>query len=298
MNRSNAEALAPEQVPAKAGIPPRFSVHPFFRSKVALTGIFIVLVLCAMALFAPVFAPFDPNGVSPADRLMAPSMTHFFGTDHLGRDVYSRVVYGARTSITVSLLVVAVTALAGGFLGLIAGYYRRLDVAIMSCMDGLMAFPGILLAIALVASLGPSPLNVVIALSIVYTPRVARTVRASTLMVREQVFVESARALGAYDSRILARHIFPNCLGAMNVQVTFIFAYAILAEAALSFLGVGAPPPTPSWGNILSEGRRFLPIAPWMTIYPGFAIMVAVLALNLLGDELRDLIDPRLRATL
>ena len=191
--------------------------------------------------------------------------------------------------------VVALALVAGVLCGLLAGYYRRLDNAIMRVMDGLMAFPAIVLAIALMAVLGPSVLNVVVAIGVVYTPRVARIVRASVLVIRETAYVEAARALGASDGALLARHVLPNCLSPVVVQASFVFAAAVLTEAALSFLGVGVPPYVPSWGNILSEGRLYIQQAPWLVLYPGAAIMLTILALNLVGDGLRDALDPRER---
>jgi len=261
---------------------------------VAVAGFLILLVVVIVATFAPVIAPFAPDEIAPIRRLQAPNSTHFFGTDQLGRDVFSRVVYGSRISLVVSLLVVVGSGVVGGLLGLISGYYPRVDNILMRVMDGLMAFPSILLAIGLMAGLGPSSSNVVIALTIVYLPRVARVARAATLVLREQPFIEAARALGNRDLRTLLLHIAPNTAGPVNVQLTFIFAYAVLAEASLSFLGVGAPPEVPTWGNILSAGRSYLTLAPWITLFPGLAIMVTVLALNLLGDGLRDMFDPRL----
>jgi peptide/nickel transport system permease protein len=209
--------------------------------------------------------------------------------------VWSRVVHGARLSILVGSCVVLVAFLGGMAFGLVGGYYRALDNVVMRVMDGLMAFPGIILAIALMASLGPSVLNVILALGIVYVPRVARIVRGSVLVVRETPYVEAARALGLPDWRIVLLHVLPNCLSPVIVQGTFIFAAAVLGEAALSFLGVGVPPQIPSWGNVLSEGRLYLQQAPWLTLCPGAAIMASILGLNLFGDGLRDLLDPKLR---
>jgi peptide/nickel transport system permease protein len=203
------------------------------------------------------------------------------------------VIYGARISLQVGLFVVLFTTIGGTVLGVLAGFYPRLDNPLMRVMDALMAFPAILLAMAITAALGPSQANVVVALSIVYAPRTARVVRGSVLALKEMPFVEAARAVGSRDLRILAQHIVPNALSPILVQATFVFAYAILAEAGLSFIGAGTPPPTPSWGNILAEGRGFMRDAPWITIFPGLAIALIVMGLNLIGDALRDALDPR-----
>jgi peptide/nickel transport system permease protein len=265
------------------------------RRKVAAAGAAIMLAGTVVALIAPLLATHSPLALAPADRLKPPSPFHWLGTDDVGRDIYSRVIYGARISLLVGGTVVALASLAGLVMGLLAGFYRSLDYPIMRVMDGLMAFPGIILAIALMASLGPSLFNVIVALSVVYTPRVARLVRGSVLVLRETQYVEAAQALGQRGPWILTGHILPNCLSPLIVQATFTFAAAVLGEAALSFLGVGAPPHIPSWGNILSEARTYLHQAPWMILAPGAAIMATILGLNLLGDGLRDLLDPKLR---
>jgi len=204
-------------------------------------------------------------------------------------------VYGARLSLMVGVAVVSFAFLVGLTSGLAAGYFRRLDNVIMRIMDGLMAFPAIILAIALMASLGPSVTNVIVAIGVVYSPRVARVVRGSVLVIRETAYVEAARALGVTNLWIILRHVLPNCMSPVIVQGSFVFAAAVLTEAALSFLGVGVPPFIPSWGNILSDGRLYLQQAPWLVLYPGAAIMITILGLNLLGDGVRDLLDPRLR---
>lgn len=265
------------------------------RRKVAAAGAGVILFSLLVAVMAPFLATHNPLALAVADRLKPPGSAHWLGTDDFGRDIYSRVVYGSRISLLVGGSVVALASLAGLVMGLLAGFYRSLDYPIMRVMDGLMAFPAIILAIVLMASLGPSLFNVILALSVVYTPRVARLVRGSVLVLRETQYVEAAQALGQRGPRILIRHILPNCLSPLIVQATFVFAAAVLGEAALSFLGVGAPPHIPSWGNILSEARTFLHKAPWMTLVPGAAIMATILGLNLLGDGLRDLLDPKLR---
>jgi peptide/nickel transport system permease protein len=268
------------------------------RSRSTVIGGTIVLAVTLVAIFAPVISPHDPQAIQVLDRLQGPSGTYPLGTDNLGRDTASRIIYGARISMLVGVLVVAVSAAGGIVLGLASGYSDRVDRVVMRIMDGLMAFPSILLAIALMAALGARLSNVIIALAIVYTPRVARVVRGATLVLRELDYVQAAQALGAREGRILLRHVLPNCLAPVIVQETFIFADSVLAEAALSFLGVGLPPYIPSWGTIITTGRMFMQTAPWITIAPGVAILVTVLGLNLLGDGLRDLADPRLRGRL
>ena len=265
------------------------------RRRITLVGALLVAANLLVAALAPALAPSDPLALDVKGRLRGPGPGHWLGTDDVGRDVLSRVLYGARVSVRVGGLVVALAVTAGLAVGLAAGYYRRLDGVLMRIMDGLMAFPAIILAIALMASLGPSVNNVIVALGVVYTPRIARVARGSVLVVRELPYVEAARALGASDRGILARHVLPNCLSPIIVQGTFIFALAVLGEAALSFLGVGAPPFVPSWGNILAEGRLYIQQAPWLTLFPGAAIMATILGLNLFGDGLRDLLDPKLR---
>ncbi|MEK7385048.1 MAG: ABC transporter permease, partial [candidate division NC10 bacterium] len=227
------------------------------RRKTTLVGAALMAVTLVVGLGAPLIAG-SPTYMDVAGRLAAPSRAHWFGTDDVGRDVFSRVIYGARLSLLIGAAVVAFAFVVGVCCGLLAGYYQRLDNPVMRVMDGLMAFPAIILAIALMASLGPSVLNVIIAIGVVYAPRVARLVRGSVLVVRETAYVEAARALGVSDRVLLARHILPNCLSPLIVQGSFVFAAAVLTEAALSFLGVGVPPFVPSWGNILAEGRLYI----------------------------------------
>jgi peptide/nickel transport system permease protein len=265
------------------------------RRKVAVIGLILTLLVGLVGALAPLIAS-DPQRIDVVARLAAPGETHWFGTDDLGRDVFSRVVFGARLSLGVGAAVVVFAFVVGLLSGLVAGFYRGLDNVIMRVMDGLMAFPAIVLAVALMAALGPSVLNVILAIGVVYAPRVARVVRGSVLVVREMTYVESARALGASDRVLVFRHVLPNCLSPVIVQGSFIFAAAVLTEAALSFLGVGVPPYVPSWGNILAEGRLYLQQAPWLVIYPGLAIMATIFGLNLLGDAVRDVLDPKVRA--
>jgi peptide/nickel transport system permease protein len=263
--------------------------------RVIGVGAAILATVLAAAAAAPWLAPHDPLELAPADRLLRPASGHPFGTDEFGRDILSRVLFGARLSLLVGGLVTALAIGAGTVIGLVAGASARADRLVMRVMDGVMAFPDILLAIALMAALGPSVRNVVVALAFVYTPRIARVVRASVLVVVNQDYVEAARAIGASWRRILARHVLLNCVSPVIVQGTFVAAYAMLGEAALSFLGVGVPPETPTWGGIVAAGQVYLGQAWWISIFPGAAVILSVLALNLVGDGLRDFLDPRLR---
>lgn len=256
----------------------------------AIAGLLVVV-----ALAAPLLATHDPELIAGLDRLQGPSRGHLFGTDGQGRDVFSRVVYGARLSLGVGVAVAVVTVLTGTAIGLIAGYYRRVDGPIMRLMDGMMAFPGIILAIGIMAVRGAEVSNVILALSIVYMPRLARIVRSIVLGFRETQFVEAAEAVGNPGRRIVWRHLLPNCAAPLIVQASFIFAEAVLGEATLSFLGAGASPEIPSWGGMLNESKGVLRQAPWTMLFPGMALTLTVFALNLLGDGLRDLLDPRLR---
>jgi len=265
------------------------------RRRITGVGAALILIVVLGALAAPLLAPYDPVALNVPDRLLGPRDAHPFGTDEFGRDILSRTLYGARLSLLVGALVTALAATVGVLVGLAAGSSPRADRILMRIMDGLMAFPDVLLAIGLMAALGPSARNVVLSLGFVYTPRIARVVRAAVLVVIRLEYVEAARAVGASGARILARHILVNCASPVIVQGTFITAYAMLGEAALSFLGVGVPPQVPTWGGIISAGQVYLRQAPWISIFPGLAIIVSVLALNLLGDGLRDFLDPRLR---
>lgn len=266
--------------------------------KTVLISLIVLVVLIAAALLAPYVSPFDPYKLSIMNRLKGPSSVHWFGTDDFGRDVFSRVIHGGRLSLMVGFSVVILASVLGIALGLIAGFFRRADKFVSRLIDAMMAFPDILLAIALVAALGPSLINVIIALGIVYTPRLARVVRASTLVIRELPFVEAARALGVPTYRIVRVHVLRNLISPILVQGTFIFAYAILAEAGLSFLGVGVSPDIPTWGTMINSGQQYMGQADWIMIFPGIAIVLSVLSLQLLGDGLRDVLDPRLRKEL
>jgi peptide/nickel transport system permease protein len=269
-----------------------------FRRRLVLAGAVILAAVALLALFAPWLTPYDPMALKILDRLQSPRATHWFGTDELGRDVFSRVIFGARYSLLIGALVVLISMVCGVLLGLAAGFFRRLDGPVMRLVDAMMSFPDILLAIALVAVLGASMTNVIVALAIVYTPRVARVVRASTLVVRELLFIEAARALGVSTWRILFIHILHNIASPILVQATFIFAYAVLAEAGLSFLGVGVPPVLPTWGSMISSGQQFAHQAIWLVVFPGIAIILSALSLQMVGDGFRDLLDPKLRKAL
>ena len=266
-----------------------------WRSRYTVTGLVILTVLVLLALLADRIAPYGPNRMRPTERLRPPSAEHLFGTDDLGRDILSRTVFGARLTLTVGAVVVPISLLLGVPLGVAAGYYPRLDGPLMRVVDGLMAFPAVLFAITLMAALGPSVINVIIALSLAYSPSAARLARGSTLTVQAMTYVEAGRALGASDRRLIARHVLPNIFAPLLVLASFTFALSVLTEAILSFLGAGAPPSVASWGTMVSEGRNFIETAPWLMFFPGCCIAIVVMGLNLLGDGLRDLLDPRLR---
>ncbi len=272
---------------------PKFLALLFSRRSVliALTVFLVIVVLCAFAQFV---APADPAKMSVRARLTPPGPDFLLGADAFGRDVFSRLLYAGRVSLTIGLGVAALASVIGIAIGLLAGFFRHLDAPMSRLIDAMMAFPDILLAIALVSILGGSMINVVIALSIVYAPRIARIVRASTLVIRELPYVEAAVALGSSTFTIMTTHVLRNILSPIIVQATFIFAYAMLAEAGLSFLGVGIDPSTPSWGTMVNEGRQYIDQAAFLIFFPGVAISVSVLALQLIGDGLRDALDPRL----
>lgn len=252
----------------------------------------LLVVLALAAVTAPLWVPHSPTVITPAQRLESPSWEHWFGTDHFGRDIFSRVVYGARISLLVGLAVAALSTVLGVLTGLVAGYYPRIDNVLMRIVDGVMAFPAILLAIALVAALGGNLINVIAALTFAFWPIMTRVVRSSTLQLREVQYVEAARAVGTRDTSILVGYVLLNSLTPVIVQATFIFAESVLAEAALSFLGLGVEATTPTWGNMLGESRTHLVNAPWSSVFPGLAIALTVLALNVVGDMLRDMLDP------
>jgi peptide/nickel transport system permease protein len=270
-------------------------VRRLLRNRSVVVGALILLLLVLAAALADLISTHSPTRLYPANRLRPPSAQHYLGTDEFGRDVYSLVVHGSQISLLVGGTTMLLTSLGGIVVGLVAGYYRRLDLLVMRIMDGLMAFPAILLAIALMAARGPGVGNVIFALSVVYMPRTAMLIRSTVLTLRELDYVQAARALGRRDLTIAFRHILPNCVGPLLVQGSFIFAYAILAEAILGFLGVGVPPYVPSWGNVIASGKNVIREAFWVSLFPGLALTVAGLSLNLVGDGLRDTLDPRLR---
>jgi peptide/nickel transport system permease protein len=270
-------------------------VRRLLHNRSFVAGAVLVLFIVLVSALAPVLAPYDPMRSNFRARMLPPAAAHWFGTDHFGRDLLSRVIYGGRASLEIGFFVVVVTGIAGTTIGALAGYFRRLDNPLMRLMDALMAFPAILLAIVISAVLGASIINVVIALSIATGPHTARIVRGSVLVVREMEYVEAGRALGASDLRLLFGHVLINAMAPLIVRLTYVFAIAILAEAVLSYIGVGPPPPTPTFGNIIAGERDFMETAPWAMIFPGLAIVVSVLGLNLLGDGLRDVLDPRMK---
>ncbi|WP_407923482.1 ABC transporter permease [Algihabitans albus] len=254
----------------------------------------LLIVMVFIAVFAPVVAPSDPIALNPIERLQAPGAEHWFGTDMFGRDIYSRTVYGTRISLIVGLSAAGLSVFFGLIIGLIAGYIRLLDAILMRVMDGLMAIPGILLAIALVSLSGASLVTVTVAITIPEIPRVVRLVRAMVLSVREEPYVEAAISVGTPLPKILLRHVLPNTVPPLIVQATYVCASAMLLEALLSFVGAGTPPEVPSWGNIMAEGRAYFQLTPWIIFFPGIALAVTVLAVNILGDGLRDTLDPRI----
>jgi len=253
-------------------------------------------LLLVIAAFVPLFVPYNPDALNLAHRLQGPSLTHLFGTDHFGRDILSRVLVGTRITLLLGLSISAFALVFGVPIGVLSGYYDRVGMVVMRLVDTLMAFPAIILALALMAILGkPGVVNVIIAVGMVWAPRMVRVVYSSTLSVRENTYVEAARALGASSWRILLRHITINLLSPVIVQATFTFAFSIMEVAALNFLGVGIPPYVPSWGGMMNEGRTYIIRAPWIILFPGVFLAISVLSFNLVGDALRDRLDPKLR---
>jgi peptide/nickel transport system permease protein len=273
---------------------------PFMRrlakNPLALAGAIVLLVMVLAAIFAPLIAPYDPEQQFPLEPLKSPSTRFLLGTDNIGRDTLSRVIFGTRVSLFVGLSSMAIAAAIGIPLGLVSAYYGGvIDSIAMRAMDTLLAFPAVLLAIFIVAVLGPSLNNAILAVGIIYIPAFARVTRANVLSIREKEFVEAARCMGASDLRVMLRAVLPNCLSPLLVQFSLGVGYAMLVEAGLSFLGLGVQPPTPAWGQMVGLARNFITLSPWLITFPGLAIFLAVLAFNFVGDGLREATDPRLR---
>jgi peptide/nickel transport system permease protein len=283
----NVPATRPRRLPA------------LLRSPLTVMGLVLIFIFAASAIFAPVIAPIDPTFQELALRLKPPSTEHWLGMDQLGRDVFSRMLFGAQISLTIGIVVVTSAGLFGTFLGLIAGYAGGIvDEILMRITDIFFAFPPLILAMAIAGALGPSLNNAMVAIAVVTWPVYARLVRGQVLSLREREFIEAARSIGANTPRILFRHLLPNTLAPLMVQASFDMGGAILSAAGLSFIGFGARPPTPEWGVMISEGSKFFSTQPWLSFFPGLAILFTVAAFNLIGDGLRDLLDPRLRRML
>ena len=288
------KAQQPTFIAERSGLGP--VLRDLFRRRSAQIGGLIVLGLVIMAIFAPWLAPYEPYAINVRERLLPPSFTHPFGTDDLGRDLFSRVIYGARTTIQTGVVVVAIAASLGSLIGLISGYYGGMvDLIIMRVIDIMLAFPYILLALAIVATLGPSLQNALIAIGLAYVPGWARFVRGNVLTLNKQEYVTAAVAIGAPARRIIRRHILPNILSSIIVLASLDFPAAVLSTAALSYVGLGAQPPTAEWGALLTGARSYMRTASWLVNFPGLAIFVTMLGFNLLGNALRDTLDPKLR---
>ncbi len=273
----------------------RSFVQALIRRKIALAGALVLLVILVLALFSPIIAPHDPMALNPTVRLQGSTAQHWFGTDHFGRDIFSRVVYGARLTMVSGLGVVLYSVCLGILIGMLSGYFRRVGFVAMRLVDVVMSFPPLLLALALLAILGAGLSNVILAVGVTYLTRTSRIIFGLTLKIKEEAFIEATRSLGSSSLRILTRHILPNLLSPVIVQATFTFAFSLLNMAALDFLGVGVPPQIPSWGNMISEGRVYITRAPGVLLFPGIFIVLTVLSFNLVGDVLRDKLDPRFR---
>ena len=267
----------------------------FYKRKIALGGLLFIVLLLIFALFAPYIATFDPQEMNPVDKLRSPDGTYYFGTDNFGRDIFSRVVFGARTSLAGSAGVILFSLSIGVLIGVSSGYFRKIEPYLMRLIDVLMAFPPLLLALVLVSILGRGMGNVIIAVGATYLTRTTRIVYGLTLKLREEPYIEAAVASGVKQKWIILKHILPNMMSPLIVQATFTFAFSLLDMAALDFLGLGIPPSIPSWGNMLSEGRMYLTRAPWLLVFPGACIVLTVLSFNLVGDVLRDRLDPHFR---
>ncbi|MGJ3263648.1 MAG: ABC transporter permease [Salinarimonas sp.] len=294
--KTAGKAVGPDQPTPAPAAPAAASglVSTVRRYPLAAIAALALALIALAAVFAPLAGTTDPTALNPASRLQGPSAAHWLGTDHLGRDIWSRLVYGARVSAVVGLAVAALAVAVGLLIGLFTGFIRWLDPIVMRVMDGLMAIPGILLAIALVSVSGASIVTVIVAIVVPEVPRVVRLVRSVVLSVREEPYVEAAVSVGTPLPKLLWRHVLPNCVPPLIVQATYVAASAMLTEAILSFLGAGTPPIVPSWGNMVAEGRLLFQIAPWNLLYPGIALAITILAVNILGDALRDRLDPKL----
>jgi peptide/nickel transport system permease protein len=268
----------------------------FFKNKLSILGLAVVIILILVSLLAGGLCPYDPLKISISTRTQGPSPTHYLGTDHFGRDIYSRILSGAKISLTVGILSVALGALIGIILGAIGGYFGGwIDYVIVLIMDTIISFPATLLAIGLMSVMGLGVTNIIVALAFIGIPVYGRVVRGAVLSIREKEYIEAARASGSSHLKLILIHVLPNAMAPLIVVTTIGVANAILIEAALSFLGLGVAPPAPSWGNMLADGRNFITQAPWMTIFPGIAISITVLGFNTLGDGLRDVLDPKLK---
>ncbi|MGD2076805.1 MAG: ABC transporter permease [Chloroflexota bacterium] len=296
---SELSAQSDEQYVETAGFW-RTTMRRLLRHPVGRIGLIITVILILMAILGPTISPYDPNAIDFDNRFSPPTLEHYFGTDDFGRDTFSRILYGARISLMVGVIAVFIAGTLGTTFGLISGYTTRrwVDETIMRGMDILFAFPAILLAIAILAALGKGVANAMIAIGLVYTPIFARIARSAVLSVRNEEYVTAARALGTRNSVILPRHILPNSMAPIIVEVSLSLAFAILAEAALSFFGLGTQPPDPSWGRMLAEGRAYFQQSFWMALFPGLAIMFSVMGFNFLGDGLRDALDPKMKQML
>jgi peptide/nickel transport system permease protein len=293
-----AEPTVEMQEPPEEG--QRFALlSALFDSKVTIGAVAFIILILVLAVVGEIIAPYGANEINVMNQLQPPSLTHYFGTDDLGRDVFSRVIIAARPSVMVSIVSVALALVAGVSIGLVSGFFGGwVDVTGMRMMDVVFSFPVMLLALAIVAMLGPGIVPAMLAIAVVYTPFFARITRASVLTVREETYIKAARSIGASNLRIMRLHVLPNIMAAIIVQTSLSLAFAILTEAALSFLGLGVQPPTPSWGRMLFDGRGFVTQAWWMAVFPGMAIFLTVLALNLVGDAMRDALDPRQRSAI
>ena len=295
MTEAEKQAAAKERSQAILEEQRRLRKEKFLSNPALIIGLVGMIIIVLAALIIPAVSSVDPNEMKVLDRLKPPGAGHIFGTDEFGRVLFIRVMSGARVSICVGGAVTIFSSILGTIIGIYASYFKILDNILMRICDGLIAIPGVLLAVALMAALGASIWNVILALTVVYTPSIARVVRAGALVAREQVYVEAAKIQGSSDFRILWKIILPSVVSSLTVQASFIFAQAIISEASLSFLGVGIPAPAASWGNILQASKQVLSKAPWTAIFPGAFVIISVLSLNLLGDGLRDFLDPRVK---